>query len=58
MRSARRLDEDARRLLVDQPGAGLDRVAQVQLGVVVGADGRGDAALRVLRVALVDASPW
>ena len=32
------------------------RVAQVQLRVVVGADGRGDAALRVLRVALVDAA--
>ena len=47
-------DEDARRLFVHQSGAGLKRVAEVQLGRVVRADGGGDAALGVARVALVD----
>jgi hypothetical protein len=49
-------DEDPGRLFVDQAGACLDGVTQVQGGIVVGADGGGDAALRVLRVALVDAA--
>ena len=46
--------QDARRLFVDQAGAGGKRVLQVQLRRVVRPDGRGDAALGVLRVALVD----
>ena len=46
--------QDAGGLFVDEAGAGGDRVAQVQLRRVVRPDGRGDAALGVLRVALVD----
>ena len=37
-----------------RPAPAVDRVAQMQRGIVVGADRGGDAALRVLRVALVD----
>ena len=43
--------EDARRFGVDQAGAGVQRVLEMQLGAVVGANCGRDAALRVLRVA-------
>ena len=52
------LDEDARGCSSTRPAPAVDRVAEVQLGVVVGADGRGDAALRVLRVATRRCCPW
>ena len=47
------LDEHADGLLVAQPVARANRVGRVQLGAVVLADRRGDAALRVSGVALV-----
>ena len=46
------LDQRAHGRLVAQAVAGRHRVAAVQLGAVVGAHRRGDAALRVARVAL------
>ena len=58
VRDARRglVAEDARGLFVDEPGAGLDGVLQVVAGVVVRADGGGDAALRVAGAGLADAA--
>ena len=50
----RLLDEHARGGLVDETGAGFDRVLEVQLGGVARPDRRADAALRVARVRLVD----
>ena len=46
--------QDARRLLVHQPGAGLDGIAQVELRRVARPHRGGDASLRITGVALVD----
>jgi hypothetical protein len=48
--------KDARGLGIDETGAGVECVCEVQIGAVVGADGGGNATLGVLRVALVDAA--
>ena len=48
--------ENARRVRIDQPGAGYEGVLQVQLRAVVRGDGRGDATLGVLRIGFVDAA--
>ena len=50
----RLIGQDVRRLLVDEAGAGGYRVREVKRGRVAGPHGRGDAALGVLRVRLVD----
>ena len=51
-RSAGLFDEHAHRLAVAQAVAGRHRVGRVQLGRIVRADGRRDAALRVAGIAL------